>query len=558
MKRGDLRENALDAAFAALGPNGFLPARLPAHRLPPPFDLLDAAVAELPERYHGDGDVEPWIWALFDGEALRGASWDALDTPERDRLMTVLSVLAHCARWRRAPPRREDYERARCALPPALDRLWSALCRDRGHPRVGNLNSMVLCNFQLDGGRPGGAYEVEELVAARLRPAVGWLRAPDDEALAAFLATGVETEARGTACLRTLVELVGACAGGDRLRVLFLLERLRADLASLGEPFKRNIQRGHLRPGQFLTLIQPTTIWGLDEGEGPLEGASGPQVGCLQALDALLGVSAASPMGRSVRHSRRYLPKVHQDFLEVVDTRAGRLRGFVAASGDGRLVGELNACVLALRNWRLVHKARGASYLRGDPGEEPSGYTSTGGVVPLDTDRVALFEAQMDQRVQESTAACVPAPEAQNSSEAWRRYLGPEDRERIREVGWRRPFQAGELLLSEGTRGAGLWLVERGRVRVRAGELDLGELGAEQIFGEMSFLESGAASADVVGTDEGELLHLRPEDVFALTERDNGLGLRFYQFLAALLARRLRQMDTRATHPGPIQGPIGE
>ncbi len=411
----------LTAAHAALGGrHGFLPLRTPADALPSWASPYQLAALELPQRYHrSGGSVRPWLAELFhetDAELIQRV--DALAEPAFDRLHTLVAVLCHAFRWHTAPPPQSAYEETRLSLPPGLSSAFIALARRGGHPRVGNLYTMVLSNWRLDGVAGGECYDPEALAGERILTAVPWLAPPESEALSAFLRTGIETEARGARAVATAVGAVGAVERDARHEVTQLLERLHAEIVEMGRPFKAYIQKARIGPDTFLTLIQPTTLWLLDEGDGPLEGASGPQVGALQTMDVLLGISRDSPMGQSCLGTRAYLPTRHRRFLEVTENWAHMLPTYVERRADRGLTTEFNACVGAVKAWRLVHQKRGAIYLRGEAAGAVAAYTSTGGVVALADERVSRFEESMQARVEETAAALVSVTVAVESPEA--------------------------------------------------------------------------------------------------------------------------------------------
>src|SRR5437762_2273693 len=99
---------------------GFLPPKVPAQELPPPFDLYTRACLELATHYHaGDAHVRPWLDECMTWKEDWAGMVDELDEPELNSLMTALSTLAHAYRWDSAPPRSEEYRRSRIDLPPA-------------------------------------------------------------------------------------------------------------------------------------------------------------------------------------------------------------------------------------------------------------------------------------------------------------------------------------------------------------------------------------------------------------------------------------------------------
>lgn len=539
----ELAENLRLAHITLLDPEvGFLPKLTPADTLPEQFKHFLTIVDELPFNYHGYGlSVRSWLNEKFsEHDADSNSILQKLQQPERDRLMTAVSVLAHAYRWDCAPPKRDAYELKAITLPVGLAEPWRVLSKEMGHPRVGNLYSMVLSNWSMKGVKGGSSYFAADIIESKISPRCLWLTEPESDALSAFLLTGIETEAKGAPAIKTVVDLVSAAARRDMPFVIFLLERLRTEIKLMGDPFKRLIQNSRITPSAFMQLIQPTTIWGLDEGNGPLEGASGPQVGSIQCIDAVLGVPKISNMSHAIERSRAYLPKVQRDFLSVVDTCSNILRTFVANCDDGRLTGEFNGCLMALRAWRLVHKARGATYLK--PDKEIAGYASTGGVVELDAKRVTAFEQEMDGRVSDLAQAKIQPSESTRASEALYRFLWPEDLIKMRAVGSELFFLTGDEILSVGKRQFGLFLIEEGEVEVRSYSKVINTFTKGDMYGQMTFIDNSEAYANVVAKTNGKLLHIPSETAYSIFEADPNFALRFFQFTTSLLAGRLRNM----------------
>lgn len=392
---------------------GFLPPRVPLVDLPSPFTHYCAAADELSARYHGpDASVRRWLRAEFAGwtDHLR-ERLDALGLAQAERLMAVVSLLAHAFRWDSAPPRPENYALRRIDLPAGLCEPWTALARRLDQPRVGNLYSMVLSNWRLAGKRGGDAYANHELSNDSIEIVHSWLKPPERDALQAFVRTGILTEARGVAAIRTAMALIAAARRGESPLLRELLPRFAAEIDEVGAAFKHNIRDRHIRHGSFLTLIQPTTIWGIDHGQGSLEGASGPQIGSIQVIDAVLGLGHSTDMGRAILQSRTYMPGRHRRFLDRFERDAVDLRAFVAVARCSDLTHHFNQCVAAMLAWRRMHVKRAAHYLKGDGVTEVSHYASTGHVVELEDERVQAFAHAMAERMAETTQALVAADE---------------------------------------------------------------------------------------------------------------------------------------------------
>jgi Indoleamine 2,3-dioxygenase len=393
------------------GENGFLPRLTPADGLSEPWSMYLRAALELPGRYHVPGaDVRPWLHSVFVSPVPNAdALLEVLSESEADLLETVVGVLAHAFRWASAPPLPERYTETAVRLPAGLADVWAAFGRSGGHPRVANMFSMVLANWHLTGVAGGRKYRAEQLSSGAYKIAIPWLQGDKISALTTFLATSIETEARGARAVKTAVQLVGAVRLEDQILVTELLGQLGRELERMSEPFMFNVRKANFSSDDFLTLIQPTTIWGLDEGDGVLEGASGPQIGALQIADSVLGIDRSSPMGQAVLHSRKYLPTRHRRFIEVFETYCPAVSAFVLSKNDPALSEPFNACLDVMMGWRRMHQKRGAMNLK--PQETANlSYASSGGVIALEDERVARFEASMQDRMNETRAARVDVP----------------------------------------------------------------------------------------------------------------------------------------------------
>ena len=89
-----------------------------------------------------------------------------------------------------------------------------------------------------------------------------------------------------------------------------------------------------------------------------------------------------------------------------------------------------------------------------------------------------------------------------------------------------RSFKAGEIIFREGAVGQEAFVIKRGRVNISVDGQDLGQLGENELFGEMALVDkdrraaTAAAATDVELTPIGEkqflyLVHETP--LFALT-----------------------------------------
>lgn len=128
--------------------------------------------------------------------------------------------------------------------------------------------------------------------------------------------------------------------------------------------------------------------------------------------------------------------------------------------------------------------------------------------------------------------------------EGFLQYLSGDDERLLLEKASEASVAAHEVLLEEGSRRQALFLLRAGTVRVERAHLGqdvaIARLGPGAIFGEMSFLESGPASASVVAETPVRVAVVDGRNVQSLIGSLPGFGTRFYQSLAVMLSGRLR------------------
>lgn len=109
-----------------------------------------------------------------------------------------------------------------------------------------------------------------------------------------------------------------------------------------------------------------------------------------------------------------------------------------------------------------------------------------------------------------------------------------------------RTFKRGDIILGEGEASTELYIIEQGMVEISltSGSDDatpLLNLGAGQVFGEMSLIDRGARSATVRAVEEPTVVSLISHDAFlALCEQNNHLGFVAMRNLAAEISLKLR------------------
>lgn len=105
-------------------------------------------------------------------------------------------------------------------------------------------------------------------------------------------------------------------------------------------------------------------------------------------------------------------------------------------------------------------------------------------------------------------------------------------------------FPAGEVLIRQDSPGGTLYLLTSGSARVEANGFLLTKIGPGEVCGEIAFLENGLCSASVTAETNLEVDAIDCAELQRIFRMFPQVGARFYQSLAVLLARRLR--DTSA------------
>jgi CRP-like cAMP-binding protein len=551
-------EPALDAALAtlegcALGGHGFLPQRVPTSVLPEPLEPHARACAELPAIYHGaDADARPWLsrtFATWDPSAftsLSQANGEVLDAA-----MSAVATLAHAYRWGAMPPVVGTQELSHIELPPGIGEPLQWLSARLGVPPCGNLFHMVIANWRLATLTPGGTYAPAALRAgaASISPLCSWLRPPEEHHLTATIRSVVITEAVGAEIMTAVVRLVGAAARRDVQETAFLLDKLRSLIGDVANVLAQYMRPQQIAPEVFLSVIQPHFLWGLQQ----LDGASGAQTPTVQLLDSAFGVRRESPIGQTIHHSRHFMLPAHRRVFEAVDAAGPLVRSFVAQHTDEDTLALWNDCLKGLLNWRRTHQKRGAMYLRAGT----SAYRSVSGVVAQQDveSRATAYEAAMDEHVRETDAALVPREEGSAPRYAFR-FLSAADLAQLEAGGVRRPYAPGEMILEQGSRRQGLFIVRRGLARVRqsvrGSKREIADIIEGEVFGELSFIENSPAIASVVaGVDGCEVDVIPPEHIYLLLAHPE-FAQGFYHSLAVVVSRRFRAARVARLHSSSL------
>ena len=132
-------------------------------------------------------------------------------------------------------------------------------------------------------------------------------------------------------------------------------------------------------------------------------------------------------------------------------------------------------------------------------------------------------------------------------------YLTANDWALIADKALRRDFKAGETIVRRDRRTHGIFLLLRGTAAVQIpSQRGARKISPGEVCGEISFLDELQASADVVANENVEAYYLDRAILQSLFELFPHLGSRFYHSLAAILARRIRELiDPMNAKPQP-------
>jgi CRP-like cAMP-binding protein len=129
-------------------------------------------------------------------------------------------------------------------------------------------------------------------------------------------------------------------------------------------------------------------------------------------------------------------------------------------------------------------------------------------------------------------------------------YLTANDWALIADKAVRRQFKAGEAIVQQGKRTHGVYLLVKGTASVQIPLKGTLGIGPGEACGEISFLDELPATANVVAKEEVWAYYLDRVTLQSMFELFPHLGSRFYQSLAAILSRRLRELIGSAV-PAP-------
>lgn len=106
----------------------------------------------------------------------------------------------------------------------------------------------------------------------------------------------------------------------------------------------------------------------------------------------------------------------------------------------------------------------------------------------------------------------------------------------------RREYKRSQVIVTRGKRTHGIFLLLKGTASVQIPSQSARHIGPGEICGEISFLDERPATANVIADGEVDAYFLDRATLQSLFELFPHLGSRFYQSLASILSRRLREL----------------
>lgn len=121
-------------------------------------------------------------------------------------------------------------------------------------------------------------------------------------------------------------------------------------------------------------------------------------------------------------------------------------------------------------------------------------------------------------------------------------FLTANDWKLIVDKAVRREFKRTHTIVTRGKRTHGIFLLLKGTASVQMLSQSTRHIGPGEICGEISFLDERPATANVIADEEVDAYFLDRATLQSLFELFPHLGSRFYQSLASILSRRLREL----------------
>jgi CRP-like cAMP-binding protein len=106
-------------------------------------------------------------------------------------------------------------------------------------------------------------------------------------------------------------------------------------------------------------------------------------------------------------------------------------------------------------------------------------------------------------------------------------------------------FAQGEALIVQDSPGGIMYFLRSGYARIVTNGVNVARIGSGQICGEIAFLDNRLSSASVIAEELIEADAIEWTELNRIFRMFPHVGSRFYQSIAVLLSRRLRETSSR-------------
>jgi CRP/FNR family cyclic AMP-dependent transcriptional regulator len=132
------------------------------------------------------------------------------------------------------------------------------------------------------------------------------------------------------------------------------------------------------------------------------------------------------------------------------------------------------------------------------------------------------------------------------------RGLSLEQLEQVGKIAQEEQFTLSDVICRQGDKADKLYIISSGQVEISVSHQNgHGEpvvyLGAGQVVGEMTLVDSGRRSASVIAVEEGTVVYSIPNETFSrLCETDTAIGYLIMRNIAQDMSFKLRHHDYEA------------
>ncbi len=103
-------------------------------------------------------------------------------------------------------------------------------------------------------------------------------------------------------------------------------------------------------------------------------------------------------------------------------------------------------------------------------------------------------------------------------------------------------LKKGELLFAKGDVGDCMYIIEKGSIRIHDGDYTFAILGENEVFGELSLLDSETRSASATCEQDSVLLKLEQSPFYEILSKDQEV----LKGILQMLCRRIRVLDEKS------------